>query len=180
MRWIVVIGSGAVLLVVVAFVVGLLRPAVHEASTRSVLSVPVRDVWAVLSDWEKWPEWQPEIREVERLEDRRGHTVLMLTGGWGAMRAEIVESEAPARMVTEVDGGSFRGRWTYVLERSGAGTVVSITERGEVGNPLFRAMMIFHDNHATMMAFHRALAARLGVSVEPERVEPEAADSVSG
>jgi hypothetical protein len=78
---------------------------------------------------------------------------------------EIVESETGRRFVTEIDAGAFRGRWTYELESTDRGTLLTITEEGEVTNPIFRAFMIFHDNEATMLGYHRALGQRLGVEV---------------
>jgi hypothetical protein len=76
--------------------------------------------------------------------------------------------------VTEVDGGAFRGRWTYELEPADDGTRLTITEEGQVTNPLFRAFMMFHDNHATMFEYHRALGERLNVEVVAETVEATA------
>jgi hypothetical protein len=71
-----------------------------------------------------------------------------------------------------MNAGGFRGSWSYELTATPeGGTTLVVTEKGEVDNPVFRAMMIFMDKHATMMAFHRALAARTQDSVTPEKVE---------
>lgn len=175
MKWLVLIGSALVLLVIVILVVGLFLPADHVATTRSRIDASPSDVWGQLADWEGWADWQPEITAVETRPDHDGRPVLLVTGGWGSMLLEVVESDEPRRMVTDVDGGAFRGRWTYEIERSDGGSVLKITEEGTISNPLFRSMMLLHDNHATMLAFHRALGERLGVAVEAERVEPDSA-----
>jgi hypothetical protein len=169
-RLLMIVGGILVGLVLLALVVGLLRPAGHVAATRAEYLAAPAEVWSAVSDWERWGEWQPEIRTVERLDDRNDHPVLMTSGSWGNMPMEIMESDAGRRFVTELDGGAFRGRWTYELERTERGTMLTITEEGEVTNPFFRALMIFHDNHATMFDYHRALGSRLGVEVVGETV----------
>jgi len=170
MRWLLVVGIVAVSLVVVAAVAGAFLPATHVAVTRSRLTASPVDVFAALADWERWSEWHPEIRSVERLPDHDGNPVLMTRGSWGDVPTEIVESEPPRVLVTEVDGGGFRGRWTYRVEPADGGTELTITEEGVVSNPLFRAMIVFRDNHETMLAFHRALGQRLGEVITPERL----------
>jgi uncharacterized protein YndB with AHSA1/START domain len=175
MKWLLIIGSALVLLVVATLVVGLFLPADHVATTRSSIAASPSEVWALVSDWEAWAEWQPEITGVEARPDRDGHPVLLVTGGWGSMLIEVVESDEARRLVTDVDGGAFRGRWTYDIEASSEGTLLTITEQGTVSNPLFRAMMLFHDNHATMLAYHRALGDRLGVAVTAERADADSA-----
>jgi len=171
MRWVVIIGAVAVLLVAALLVVGLMQPAGHSATTRARIAAPPAQVWAAVAGWQQWPEWQSSIRSVERLADRDGHMVLMTGGSWGDVRMEIVESEEDRRLVTAVDAGGFSGRWTYLLEPDGPGTLLTITEDGSVTNPLFRAMMLFHDNYATMLDYDRALGERLGVPVDAEPVE---------
>lgn len=170
MRWLMIAGGVVVAAAVVVLIVGVLRPSGHVAATSAEYAAPPEEVWSAVADWERWSEWQPEIRSVERVDDRNGHTALMTSGSWGDMPLEIVTSESRRLFVTEIDGGAFRGRWTYELAPSERGTQLTITEEGEVSNPFFRALMIFHDNYATMFDYHRALGARLGVEVIGETV----------
>lgn len=61
----------------------------------------------------------------------------------------------------------YSGSWTYLLERSGGGTVVRITEDGEVYNPVFRFMSRFVLGQTrTMDAYLRALGNAIGQSVQ--------------
>jgi uncharacterized protein YndB with AHSA1/START domain len=176
MAWVlrIVVVLGGLVLVVLA--IGFMRPKSHTARTRSKLAAAPDVVWAALSDYERWAEWNAEIRNVERLPDRDGRTVLLVEGSWGKAPTTLAVWEPPNRLVTDMGAGGFSGRWTWELSPSSAGgTVLTITEEGVVGNPLFRAMMMLHDNHATMMGYHRALAKRLGEVVEPEKVEVAAA-----
>jgi uncharacterized protein YndB with AHSA1/START domain len=172
MRWLLVgvaVLAGLVLLVVL---VGLTRPKSHAARTQAKFEASPDVVWAALSDFDAWAEWNPDVKKVTPLPERNGHRTMNVEGSWGAAVTEVTEWDPARRMVTSMDAGGFRGRWTYDLAPSSdGGTVLTVTEEGEVDNPLFRAMMMFHDNYATMMAYHRALAAKLGESVVPSKIE---------
>lgn len=176
MKWVLWSLAVVLALAVLAFVIGWLRPAGHVARTEAEYAGQPADLWAVITDFAAWGEWNPEIRSMERLEDRDGRAVWLAKGGWGDLPTEIVRSEPPGdgsatgTLETFVDGGAFQGTWVYELSPSRSGTRLRITERGEVSNPAFRAMMIFHDNYASMRAFHEALATRLGEEVTVEEL----------
>ena len=79
---------------------------------------------------------------------------------------------AARRMVTRiVDERAFGGTWTWtVTPQEDGGATLTITEAGEVFNPLFRAISrFFLDQRGTMDRLHRDLAAHLG---EPEPALP--------
>jgi hypothetical protein len=147
-------------------VVGLLRPATHVASTEAEYATAPGTLWEVIADLPRWAEWNPDIESMERLPDREGREVWMARGGWGDLPTEVVRSEPTRLLETFVDGGAFSGTWVYELSPAGSGTLLRVTERGEVSNPFFRAMMIFHDNYESMRTFHTALAERIGERVE--------------
>jgi uncharacterized protein YndB with AHSA1/START domain len=171
MRW-VLIGLGVVVgLVVLATLVGMMRPKEHVATTRAKYAAPPDQLWATITDVARWAEWNPEVRSVELLPERDGRRRMNVVGSWGTAPTEVTIWEPPRRFETYMNAGGFRGSWSYELSPSSeGGTLLVVTEKGEVDNPLFRAMMIFMDKHATMMAFHRALAERTRDSVTPEKV----------
>ena len=109
---------------------------------------------------------------MSRLPDRDGKTTLITEGSWGEMPMQIEVSEPPRRLVTFLDGGVFRGRWSWLLEPTPeGGTTLTITEEAEIDNPFFRALMIFNDNYRTMLGMQAALGQRLGESVAASKVE---------
>lgn len=63
----------------------------------------------------------------------------------GAVVYEIVEAAPPARFVSRIADPEqpFGGTWTFELAPEGAGTRVTITERGEVYHPVFRFLSRF-------------------------------------
>ena len=68
-----------------------------------------------------------------------------MTRGGETITYELLESVPPKsvnrRIATE--NLPYSGSWTYLLERSGAATIVRITEDGEVYNPVFRFVSRF-------------------------------------
>jgi uncharacterized protein YndB with AHSA1/START domain len=172
MRWALIVVGVIAVLVVLTFVVGRFRPRAHSARTQGRFASPPDSVWAVISDYQHWAEWQPGTKRVERLPDRGGRTTLITEGTWGEMPMQIEAFEPPRRLITFLDGGVFRGRWIWLLEPTAeGGTSLTITEEAEIDNPFFRALMIFNDNYKTMLGMQRALGRRLGETVEPASVE---------
>jgi uncharacterized protein YndB with AHSA1/START domain len=157
-------------LIGLAAVVGALRPKTHVATHAVVLAASPERVWAEIADVERQPEWAPEITKVERLADRDGHPSYREHFGQFEATTVVTISEPPRRLVKEIlPGGPFYGSWTWELATEGEGTRLTITEQGTVPNPLFRAMMMFHDNTKSARDYADALARRLGVALEVAR-----------
>jgi hypothetical protein len=69
----------------------------------------------------------------------------------GPLVLEIVEARPGTRFVTRIadPGQPFGGSWTFEFTADATGTRVTITEHGEVYNPIFRFISRFvfgHDN----------------------------------
>jgi hypothetical protein len=85
------------------------------------------------------------------------------TDSSGAIAYERVETIAPRRIVNRIADPKlpFGGSWTYEVAPSGDGTELTITENGEVYNPLFRFVSRFIMGHsATIEKYQHDLAAR--------------------
>lgn len=66
------------------------------------------------------------------------------TRGWGgSAKSEVVDRDEPRMLVTKIVGETaFGGTWTFELAPDGhEATSLTITERGEIYNPLFRVIM---------------------------------------
>jgi uncharacterized protein YndB with AHSA1/START domain len=160
----VVLAVLAVLAGVLALVGARLPPA-HTA-TRSVrLRGAPQAVWALITDVDGYPQWRPGLKKVERLPDADGRP------RWreGDTTFELVEAAAPTRLVTRIADPDlpYGGTWTHVVEPGdGGGSVLTITENGEVFNPLFRfvSRYVIGDS-ATIEKYLKAVAARFGETV---------------
>ncbi len=166
--------GGIVGLVGLTWLVGLLLPEGHRASSSVDLGAPRADVWAAIVDFADHPAWRPDVEMVEARIDSNGDTVWVEHGGGGELPLQIVELVEPSRLVVRIvdDGLPFGGRWTYELEELSSGTRVTITEDGKVYNPIFRVIStLFISEHATMDRYLVALGARFSEEAYPVHLE---------
>lgn len=172
MKWVVIVLGGALALVALITLIGAFVPREHRATSTVVLHQPVDSVWKVVRDLGGVPAWWPEIKESVRLPDKGGHEVWrQKMSGWDVPLI-VIESTVPRRLVTQIDtsaGGAFGGTWTYELTPdSGAGTKISVTEAGWIGNPIFRTLSRFvFGYYGSLDGYLRALGKRFGETVEP-------------
>jgi hypothetical protein len=86
------------------------------------------------------------------------------TKGWGGnVKTEPVEQDAPRLLVTKIVGEkAFGGTWTFEIAPEGHdASTLTITERGEIYNPLLRTVMRLIGLTRTMDAYLAKLQAAL-------------------
>jgi uncharacterized protein YndB with AHSA1/START domain len=144
--------------------IGWTLPVAHTASRQATVRVAPADVYAVISDVERYPAWWSEISGVEMLPAASGRIRFREHMSTGPVIMEVEEADAPSRFVTRIADPDqpFGGTWTFDLAPEGAGTRVTLTENGEVYNPIFRFMARFVFGHTgTIESCLRALERRL-------------------
>ena len=166
MRLAVMVAGGIVgLLVVLALLavfIGSRLPVDHTASRSVKLPKPPAAVYAVVRNFGDAAAWRTDLKRVEVLgTDRfREH------GSNGVVTYQIVADEPAKQLVTRImntDLG-YSGSWEYALAAAGEGTLLTITERGSVTNPLFRFMSRYVFGHtATIDAYLKCLQAYLSM-----------------
>jgi len=160
MYWILFLMGGAVSLVVAVLVGGAMTPRAHAVARTVVLRARPESVWTLVRTVGSYADWRPEIQST--LVD--GEEWQEFTTG-RALRLGVVESEAPRRFIARVldDDLPFTREWTWQLVPEGEGTRVTLIERGETSNPLYRfvgAHMKGH--HGAIDSALNALAVRVG------------------
>lgn len=154
----------AVLLALVGTIlgIGLALPQGHVATVSAELPADRETVWGLIRDLEGSAAWRPGVSRVVRLEGSADE-VYEEFNEFGSIRMKVESEDPPARLVMRiVDNTEFGGSWTYELAPAGAGTRLTITEKGEIFNPAFRFMARFVMGYeATMREYARALKARL-------------------
>jgi uncharacterized protein YndB with AHSA1/START domain len=167
MKWMLFVVAGLVALVAMVALVGWMLPQHHEASRSAVLAAGPQVVWGAITDVTAYPQWRSDVRSVDRLPDRDGRPVWREHGRHGAITYEAVRLEPPTRFETRIadTGLAFGGTWTYALAPEGDGTRLTITERGEIYNPVFRALAHFVFGYtSTMEAYLAAVDRRLAAA----------------
>jgi uncharacterized protein YndB with AHSA1/START domain len=148
-------------------------PEHHVASVSARYARAPADVWNVLADPQRFPEWRPDVKSVELLPDAQGRAAWREQGDYGELALVRAEADPPRRMVLEIvaDPGAepdFSGRWIFELVPDGSGTRVTITEDGRIHNPLFRSVAsLIAGYQSTATAYLRALGTRFNETVEP-------------
>jgi hypothetical protein len=161
------IGIVIALAVVVGLIVliGSRLPKAHTVTRTTRVKVPPDALFTLLSDVDNYKAWRPDVKKLERLPDRDGRPAWVEEMSTGRIPMFFERMERPSLLVGRIADPTlpFGGTWTYRITPVASGSELSITEDGEVYNPLFRFMSRFVFGHtATMDAFIKHLQARLG------------------
>jgi len=170
MIWILWVVGAIVVLAGAVTLIGALLPEGHLATCRAEINQPPEAIWSALTDIDAFPSWRTDLKRVEIVENDPAHPVWKEEGEFGVMTFERVESDPPRRLVGKIVGreSGFGGGWTYEITPKGNGSIVTVTEAGEVYNPLFRFMSRFIFGHTkTLKDYLTQLGAKFGEKVEP-------------
>ena len=128
MKWILRIVAALIAVVGLITVIGYFLPVTHEASRSAEFTRSPEAVYALISDLKNYPIWWPD----------------------NEVHVEVVEALPPSKFVTRIIGESaFGGTWTWTIEKTAAGSRATITERGEIYNPIFRTLARFVFGHTS-------------------------------
>ena len=133
------------LAVAVVAIVGALLPRAHQASRSVVIAAPPEDVYRTVADFANAPAWRADAKRVEILGRVNGRLRFKEHGAHGAVTYEVTEEKPPQMLTTEIIDRNlgYSGSWTYTFAPEGPGTRVTITEKGDVSNVIFRFMARF-------------------------------------
>ena len=164
LKWVILVIVLLLAVVGVVALIGSQLPIQHLASRTVELHQPPQQVWDVITGP---PTWRPEIARYEVLTPDP-HRKWIEYGRHGEkMTYEVVESDPPHKLVTRIADPHlpFGGRWTYEIVPTPTGSSLTITEHGEIYNPVFRFVARYIQGYtATMDNYLKALQAKLGSS----------------
>ncbi|HEX6575603.1 MAG TPA: SRPBCC family protein [Gemmatimonadaceae bacterium] len=170
MKWLLVIVAVIAVAVLIVVAIGYSLPVSHTATRAADVSVPPDKVWAIISDPVNYPAWRPDVTKVEQQPGTPLRWVEFSGGDRISYEAQAFEppSHFTARITDK--GLPFGGNWDYHIEPAGTGSRITITENGEVYNPIFRFVSRFVMGHtATLDKYLTALATRTGDTYDPGR-----------
>ena len=145
------------LLAIVALIYGTgwMLPVAHTASSTATFAATSQEVYDVVADVAAYPRWWTDVERVEILPPVEGR-IRFRQHSTDVITMEVVEATPPSRFVTRIADTEqpFGGTWTFEIVPEASGTRLTITERGEVYDPLFRFMSRFVFGHTgTMNSF---------------------------
>lgn len=149
----------------VVAIVGWLLPVNHEASRSADFTKPPGDVYALVANVRDYAAWWPDIKRIEMLADDANRTTFREHLKDGPIVMTVVSRTPPSQFVTKIDDPSqpFGGTWTFAIDATTTGARLTITERGEIYNPIFRALARFAFGYTgTMDSYLAAAQRRLG------------------
>jgi uncharacterized protein YndB with AHSA1/START domain len=168
MKWIIVAAIVIVALaavMAVAALVGSRLPRAHAVSRTAALAAPPDAVWAAITNVDAFPSWRADVKKVDRLPDREGRPVWVEQGPSGRLTLAVERMDPPRVLVVRIADPDlpFGGTWTYVIVSAPGGSRLTISENGEVYNPLFRFMARFIFGYeGTIASYMKALEQRFG------------------
>jgi hypothetical protein len=177
MRWALWIVGGAIAIVALVAIIGMMLPKGHVTTRAAKFRESPDAVWSAITTVQDFPKWRPGLQSVEQLSTTSGHSVWLERSGtgWNAQEIpyQVLESTppagyAPGRLVAKIADPKlpFGGSWTYGVASADGGTVLRITERGEVYNPIFRFVSnFFMSQTKTMEDYLNALGKKFGETV---------------
>ena len=145
------------------FLAGVFLPVEHVGVGHALLDRPPETVWRVLTDLDGMPLWRSDLTAVERLPDLGGRPAWREIGRGAARVVELTLADPPRRLVIQraTGGRTVLPIRTYDLDSAATGTRVTITERGEVWNPLGRLLVRLRPRAPAIERFLRDLDQRL-------------------
>jgi uncharacterized protein YndB with AHSA1/START domain len=161
MRWLLFGVTLIVTLAAAVAVIGALLPVKHVSTSSEEITQPPARIWALISDVMGYPTWHPGVTKVELLNPGQPNPTFRETTKNGTMTYATIAAEPPTRLVTRIADRNlpFGGQWEWTIAPTATGSRVTITERGEIYNPLFRFVSRYIIGYtATMTAVLQALA----------------------
>lgn len=137
----------------------------HTASRSVTFKASPETIWKLITDLESQPSWRKslsEIRFIDRTLNKESWTEVSKTGDELSFKTR--NKTEPSRYEAEIiNNSNFGGYWEVTLEPSDGGTKLTLTEHGEIYNPMFRTIAaVFFDMHATIDEYLTDLAVKLG------------------
>ena len=167
MKIVLILICGLVLIAAAVVAIGALLPKEHVASRSASYRATPEQLFALIAGQQNW---RPDVLHWEMVPDAAGRRLTRETTRNGeTVTYEMLDSSPPysikRRIATE--NLPYSGTWTYLIQSGGAGTIVRITENGEVYNPVFRFVSRFViGHHRTLDAYLRALGQATGQEIQ--------------
>ncbi len=166
MKWLLRTVGVLAAIVLVVTIAGMALPQNHVAQRSAHFSASPDKVWSIVTDVQSYPQWRSDVASIEMLSGDEGKIAWREVSPKGnRLSYEAATAGAPSHFVTVITDRDipFGGSWDYRIMPDGTGSRITITENGEVYNPIFRFVSKYVIGHtATLDKYLASLATRLG------------------
>jgi uncharacterized protein YndB with AHSA1/START domain len=169
MRWVLIVVGVLASITALVWLIGSQLPQGHSASRQLQLPAAPEAVWATITDIQAFPSWRSDVKRVMTLPDVDGRRHWIEDTRAGQIPLVVQHSDPPRLLVVRIADPKlpFGGTWTYAIAPAPGGSTVTITEDGQIYNPIFRFMSRFvfgyDDTMKTYLAnLEKKLGARQG------------------
>ena len=166
-KWLLYIVAGLVGIVALAAAIGAMLPKGHTASRAVRFRAKPADLFAIVSDFAKYPEWRTGVTRVDVEGPLGTGAVIREHGPNGIIPFRIEVFEPPSKILTRIADSSlaFGGTWTFEVFSNDSGSELVLTENGEIYNPIFRLLgKFFFSPYETIDTYMADLKKKLGES----------------
>ncbi len=146
MKWVWIVLGGLAAIVALIAIIGVALPVKHVASRHARFRKTPAELW---------PSISPGTTQQTFKQDDVNY--------------EVVDTVPNRRLVTRIADKNlpYGGSWTYEIEPDGLGSMLRITEHGEVYNPIFRFVSKFIMGHtATIDSGLKEIGKKAGEEVK--------------
>jgi hypothetical protein len=169
-----------VVLVVIVVIIGYTLPKAHVAVSSAQFHKPAADLFRIITDVGSAATWRKDVQRIEMLPPSGSRIAWREVSKDGVVNyeGEIVRAPSPGvpgRFISHIVSKDlpYGGEWIIDVSMNGGGSVVTVTENGEVYNPIFRFVSRFVMGHsATIDSYLRALGTHVGEDVTPRPAAP--------
>ena len=145
-----------VLSIFLIVLIGAMLPRQHTATRSALVKATPDQVFALISGPQ---DWRTDLKNYSYF-DESGRRMIRETDTHGqTITFEIVQSRPPMLLKRTIADKSlpFGGSWTWQIQPKEAGSIVTITEDGEVYNPVFRFVSRFIMGHTRTLENYLAM-----------------------
>ena len=164
MKWLLLGLILVVVLVLIVVAIGMMLPVQHSASRTATFPTTPDRIWRLITDVDGFPSWRTGVKAIERLPPQDGKAIWVEDTTSGRITLAVDRSEPSRLLVLRIADRNlpFGGTWTYEVTPTSEGTRLTISENGEIYNPVFRFMARFIFGYeSTMESYLEALQARV-------------------
>ena len=172
-RWALYVAGALAVIALLILGTGMLLPKAHVAAVQAHYQQPPERIYAAIVDVANGPSWRTGLDSVLVLSAPGEPVRWREYASWGTITFVRDEEAPPSRVVGRIAdiGQGFGGRWTYEIVPDENGSVLTITEHGEVYSPLYRFMSRFIFGHyRSLETYAQDLARKFSDDVEIERI----------